>query len=293
MRPTEANAAENAPVTPPGSTPSAGNSQLAGNSQSASASEPARVPAALSSAAPAAQSSPQPASGSARPPSLQEPPQLALVPSISRDEPIMATVIGDRPWTGTPNHGWTPGQGLPTRHPSYSSQPIEDPFEVAVKYAKALWSREAQEALFSGRKLDKIYSVPRRFDLSTLFVVSTLFAMLFAVLGALEQSSWNKLSWCFFFSGVGFAQAALYNGQAPRLASVLSGGLILPFLVVAATGLANAPFCLGLGMLILGLPAGYIAGTLIGGVFLVADKLRNWLAQRRQFAAPVLTAEDV
>jgi hypothetical protein len=73
----------------------------------------------------------------------------------------------------------------------------------------------------------------------------------------------------------------------PRFASVLAGGLMLPLFMAP---LSDAPdlggaVCISLGLLIAGMPCGYIVGTLIGGVFLVADKLRNWIARRRAHRA--------
>lgn len=201
----------------------------------------------------------------------------SLAPS---QEPVLATIVD------------APSKSAILRPRSAAQHPLPwnletdlyvDPFVVGINYAKALFSREAQEALFAGRTLDKIYSVPRRFDLSTLFVVSTAFAMLFTLLGYLEFSAWAKLAWCFYFSGVGFAQAALYHGRAPRLASVLAGGLLLSLFIVPTTGsISNVvgAICLTFGTVIGGFPAGYIAGTLIGGVFLVADKLRTWIARQ-------------
>lgn len=209
-----------------------------------------------------------------------EPPRLAYFPLSQPTEPIMATVISDQ----TEPAGRLSLASQPhvrTGHPAVPDF-VDDPLDALALYVKALFSAEAQETLWGGRKLDKIYSVPRRFDLATLFVVSTAFAMLFTLLGYLECSSWVKLAWCGYFSGVGTAQAVLYSGRAPRLASVLAGGL---FSVSFATPLSRSDlsgaFCASIGLFIAGLPSGYIAGTLIGGVFLVADKLRKWIARQR------------
>ncbi|MGN6543730.1 MAG: hypothetical protein ACTHK7_01680 [Aureliella sp.] len=194
----------------------------------------------------------------------------------------MATVISDQTEPAGRLSSLASQPHLRTGHPAVPDF-VDDPLEALALYVKALFSAEAQETLWGGRKLDKIYSVPRRFDLATLFVVSTAFAMLFTLLGYLRCSSLVKLAWCGYFSGVGTAQAVLYNGRAPRLASVLAGGL---FSVFFAPPLSRSPdlsgvFCAGIGLFIAGVPSGYIAGTLIGGVFLVADKLRTWIARQR------------
>lgn len=157
------------------------------------------------------------------------------------------------------------------------------PSGVRVKqYTLALFSPKARAELFDGRPLAKIYSVPRRFDLSTLFVVSTAFAAMFALLGYLNFSSAAKLACCAFFSGIGIAQAVLYGSRAPRLSSVLAGGLMLSILPIMLYPPRNSIewLCAGLGLGMLGLPSGYLAGTIVGGIFLIADYLRNWIARR-------------
>jgi hypothetical protein len=100
------------------------------------------------------------------------------------------------------------------------------------------------------------------------------------------------LLWCFYFSGVGLAQAVLYNGRAPRLASVIAGGLLMELTLLPRSMSHESSLVFSaIIRLILGLPAGYLAGTLVGGVFLVADKLRHWAARR--IAAWRLSARQI
>lgn len=156
--------------------------------------------------------------------------------------------------------------------------PDIEPVEFAVRHIRAIFSKEAADALFADRPLEKIYSAPRRFDIATTFVVSTAFAILFTILGYCEFSSEAKLAWCTYFFGVGFAQAALYGGRAPRTASVVAGSLLLPCVAFGfVVSLGSIALCMEFSAFIFGIPGGYLAGAIIGGVFLVADKLRNWL----------------
>ena len=215
-------------------------------------------------------------------------------PEVARDEPpiIMASIVsGANVWRHVNGTG-DPFRPIPAAQPllssTLSSSRSSLPFSIWAEAARphdyllALFSRRAQAALFEGRPVAKIYSVPRRFDLSTLFVVSTAFAAMFALLGYLDFSSAAKLACCAFFSGVGLAQAVLYGSRAPRLSSVLAGGMLLSILPIMFYPPRNPAslVCTIAGLGILGPPSGYIAGTIVGGIFLVADNLRNWIARR-------------
>ncbi|MCC6509290.1 MAG: hypothetical protein IT423_09295 [Pirellulaceae bacterium] len=146
---------------------------------------------------------------------------------------------------------------------------------------KALFFEAARNELLGTGPVEKIYSVPRRFDLATLFVVSNAFALLFALLAFIGYDSLTKLLWFAYISGVGVSQAVLYAGRAPRLSSVVSGGVLLAILgAPVSEDLDFGSIFSPLMMLIFGLPIGYLSGAVIGGVFLIADKLRNYWDSR-------------
>ncbi len=125
-----------------------------------------------------------------------------------------------------------------------------------------------------------VYSVPRRYDLATMFVVSTAYAVLFAGMRMLEWPMEMSLTTGLFITLVGLGQALLFGGKSPRLASVVVGyafgvGGYL-FIVWEDAGYVPAEYFFG--SLLVGLwwlPLGYLAGVLIGSVFMAAEKLRG------------------
>jgi hypothetical protein len=142
---------------------------------------------------------------------------------------------------------------------------------------------------------EKIYSAPRRFDLATIFVVTFAYSLLLGlmnyVVGYMDFPRATSLVVAGFVTFVGVGQAVLYGGQNARIASVVTG---IAFCVLwnmtavvwpprGAAGIALLfliPFSGALGA-----GCGYVAGVLVGGVFLVADKLRTYFAERAKHAA--------
>ena len=75
---------------------------------------------------------------------------------------------------------------------------------------------------------------------------------------------------------VGLAQALLFRGKSPRMASMVAGGAYFLFLVcLPMTGIADGfygPVLLGICYFtMVGAMLGYVTGTLVGSVFMVAD----------------------
>lgn len=135
-----------------------------------------------------------------------------------------------------------------------------------------------------------LYSVPRRYDLATLFAVSVAYAVLFAFL---RWTHWPVAMFILvaaFITSVGIAQALLFGGKRPRRASVLMGVLWWIGIVIYAAFAARVrgpDAILGVCAAWLFLLFGYIAGTLVGGVFLVAHAARMglaWLFENRRRA---------
>ncbi len=139
------------------------------------------------------------------------------------------------------------------------------------------------------------YGATRVFDLFTLMAITMAFALMFALLRLAEpilmiDVSGVALGLGTFVTGVAIFQLALWEGKRPRLASLVGG----PFLVLGIT-LAIRLWQLGGALpqltledafwfnqlaLIFGLPAGYLGGALVAGVFLIADLLRaNFLTR--------------
>ncbi|HEX5444946.1 MAG TPA: hypothetical protein VFW87_14005 [Pirellulales bacterium] len=127
------------------------------------------------------------------------------------------------------------------------------------------------------------YGVPRRFGVGTMLIVTTAYGMLLAVL---RLAGWppGATAWILaFISLVGLGQMLLFGAKRPREASVVTGAIGLPLAMFAfamsfgfddphtwLAGLVCAvPF---------GAAAGYLAGGVVAGVFLVMDAVEQKLA---------------
>ena len=66
----------------------------------------------------------------------------------------------------------------------------------------------------------KVYGVPRRYDLATLFAVSVAYAIMFGVMRALSFPLDRFAISAAFVTSVGIGQALLFKGKSPRTASV-------------------------------------------------------------------------
>lgn len=120
-----------------------------------------------------------------------------------------------------------------------------------------------------------LYSVPRRFDLATLLTVTLAYALLFAALRVLRFEPLVFGLVAGFFTAVAIGQALLFKGDSPRKASVLVGAVYWTGLqtLVGMAGVWSP--CLAASFILWGGASGYVAGTLVAGVFLVADAVRR------------------
>ena len=131
---------------------------------------------------------------------------------------------------------------------------------------------------------ERVYSVPRRYDLATLFAVSIAYSLGFGVLRLCDCSATVFAVLAAFVTCVGLGQALLFKGRAPRAASMLVGVTfwIVGAVVVAVQG-AGADVAKVIAdvfplLFILSIPAaltGYITGVAVGGVFLIAENARK------------------
>lgn len=130
------------------------------------------------------------------------------------------------------------------------------------------------------------YGAPRVFDLFTLLAITLAFALLFAIMKVMEPLLQTSLplvilAVSLFLTFTAVAQAVLWGGTKPRLASIACGPIVwvLTFFFVALQSpstfftLMNivGHTCLS----ILGFPIGYLAGGMVAGVFLLADIFRQ------------------
>ena len=125
----------------------------------------------------------------------------------------------------------------------------------------------------------RLYSVPRRFDLATIFVVTAAYSIFLGSLTALHAPTGFVILLAAFITVVGIGQALLFRGLKPRRASILGGLVIFGLLALAITYFGNLPrrffVFLIVGYTLYGAMSGYVAGVIVGGVFLLADVLRR------------------
>ena len=119
------------------------------------------------------------------------------------------------------------------------------------------------------------YGAQRVFDLFTLMAITLAFALLFGAMKALDASPEVFFGVTSFVTFVGIGQMLLFGGKSPRLASLVGGPLALLLTTVSLAiwygrWASTATIC----SLIFGVPAGYLAGGMVAGVFLIADSLR-------------------
>ena len=134
-------------------------------------------------------------------------------------------------------------------------------------------------------RIAKLYSVPRRFDLATVMVVIFAYALLLGGLRLLQLPPLAMLNVAGFVTCVAIAQAALFRGKTPRLASKLVGAvyLLAAYLIPAASrdpGLLRLEPLVFLVWVLLaaaGAFVGYLAGLAVASVFLLSDVVRRWL----------------
>ena len=138
-------------------------------------------------------------------------------------------------------------------------------------------TRPVPPATRVGGKTPTIYSVPRRFDLATLFVVSFAFALLFGACRFFEMRTEVVLVLSGFFALIGVSQAVLFQGKRPRLASLVAGGLINVSLdtLFRLYFYQESPYIAELFFItIFGAILGYVAGCLVGTIFMLAEFCR-------------------
>jgi hypothetical protein len=124
----------------------------------------------------------------------------------------------------------------------------------------------------------QIASVPRRYGAGTLLVITSAFAVLLTLCQALDFAPPWIIGVSVFFTGVGLAQM-IAGPRRARRASLLAGVAFFPLMVITIvlyySGFRRpdgetAVLVAGLLCVIMwGAPLGYVAGVLIGGIFLL------------------------
>ncbi len=127
----------------------------------------------------------------------------------------------------------------------------------------------------------KLYSVPRRFDLATIIVVTIAYALLFATLRLMRCQPIAFVVVAGFITCVGIGQALFFGGKRPRISSVLVGVVCLVGTCMVFALFRGWPrfdvrtAALALRSAIAGAFSGYTAGVIVGSVFLISDVMRK------------------
>ena len=131
----------------------------------------------------------------------------------------------------------------------------------------------------------RTYSVPRRFGLATILIVTAVFAVVFSLLRLFNAPPAAYVFLMVFTAVIGGAQMVF--GKTPRAASAVTGSVLYVVLMLVY-GIASGDIrydgfiFLGLGCgFVWGAMFGYAAGVLIAGVFLVIDKCDNWISRMK------------
>lgn len=138
----------------------------------------------------------------------------------------------------------------------------------------------------ASRKSNEPFGVPRRFGIGTILIVTAAYGVLLAIL---RLARWDPAAifWTLgFISAVGLGQMLLFNAKRPREASIVTGAIMLP-LAILGTALTYdtqpynpmESFCGLVCAFPFGAVAGYLAGGVVAGVFLIMDAVEQALAR--------------
>jgi hypothetical protein len=174
-------------------------------------------------------------------------------------------------------------------HAATSRDETEEPIEaIVVEPIRRPWGARWDTAAATG--------VPRQFGLAVLFLMVTLYALLFSTMQLLDFGPKTFVVVAILVTGVGLGQIFLFGGKYPRAASIWIGACLFPteiFIVNVGACLldANATVSVeGVALVFAGvlvsIPGGaffgYLFGGLTAGVFLLLDRY----AERKVARAP-------
>lgn len=133
------------------------------------------------------------------------------------------------------------------------------------------------------QKSPDVYSAPRRYDLATMLVMTTAFALLFAGMKLMDAHIGVFLYLAGLIVVIGVAQSLLSDVFCPRKISIAVGiaysivGVVVIVLVFQGSRRFSGPDLLLVLTVISGPAQGYLGGALVAGTFLIADSLRGFL----------------
>ena len=128
------------------------------------------------------------------------------------------------------------------------------------------------------------YGAQRVFDLFTLMAITLAFGLLFGAMKALGAGPEIFFGVTSFVTFVAIGQMLFFGGNSPRISSLVGGPIAAAFTVTSLGmwyGRGRWPIWEVVCALPFGVPAGYLAGGMVAGVFLIADLLRHKLTRRK------------
>jgi hypothetical protein len=129
-----------------------------------------------------------------------------------------------------------------------------------------------------------VFSVPRRFDLATLLVAMAAFAALFGTLLMMNAPPDMLAFLGGLFALVAAAQWLAAKWNCPRTASAIAG-ILFYWAAYIAEALSHSRNWINdvviqmIPAALVGSVGGYVAGALVGGIFLASHYLREWLGR--------------
>ena len=137
------------------------------------------------------------------------------------------------------------------------------------------------------------YGAQRVFDLFTLMAITLAFGLLFGAMKALGATPEVFFAVTAFVTFVAIGQMLLFGGSSPRLASLIGGPIALALTLICVSVwhgrwaiseiVCSVPF---------GVPAGYLGGGMVAGVFLIADLLRSKFTRQKEEVVQNFWDED-
>ena len=144
-----------------------------------------------------------------------------------------------------------------------------------------------------------LYHATRRFDLATIFVAMGVYSVLLAAMSMLQFQAAAQIYLGIFVLVVGIGQAVLEPYYDARRSSILVGAgfhtlcsLVLWYFFVRSDFIITFIGIVLMNGVLCGAAMGYMAGVLVGGVYLLADVLRGKFEYVKSDASKAGTMES-
>jgi MFS family permease len=142
--------------------------------------------------------------------------------------------------------------------------------------------QEFRQRMLPQAQVVEQFGVPRRFGIGTILIVMGAASVLLAFLVACGVPAPFVFHLVGFLALIAFAQAILYRGKNPRRASIVAGAIVCPVYAITASiilmaltddlnGRIDIPIY-AIFVSVLGSLFGYLAGGVVGGIFLIMDQ---------------------